>query len=115
MPRRPYMQLYVGDLLGDTTLLSNAEFGAYMRLLCCQWTTGQPIPQDRLHRACNTSPDEFEALRPALAGYFQQDAQGAWYNRRLESELVEFHSKATERSARARKAAAARWEGGEGA
>lgn len=41
----PAFQLYPADLLTATAEWSNAEFGAYVRLLCNQWITGT-VPAD---------------------------------------------------------------------
>lgn len=36
----PSFQLYPRDLLADTSMLSDAAFGLYVRLLCAQWREG---------------------------------------------------------------------------
>src|SRR5262245_45862583 len=41
----PAFQFYAGDFLVSTSAMSNAVVGAYVRLLCYQWTNGG-VPRD---------------------------------------------------------------------
>src|SRR5690349_2380852 len=48
-PTRPgkanaFMPMYTGDMLRDTTHLSNAEFGAYHLLIYHYWDNREPLP-----------------------------------------------------------------------
>lgn len=53
----PAFQLYVTDLIADTTDVSNEELGIYVRLLCRQWMVGS-IPSDipSMARIANNIP-----------------------------------------------------------
>ena len=46
MNKPPAFQFYVQDFLTGTTTMTNAEVGAYIRLLCHEWDVW-PLPSDR--------------------------------------------------------------------
>ena len=81
MSSKPFMQLYVGDLLADTQALNMAELGAYLSLLLNQWARGGALPADRLHSMCRMSKREFAKISPQIEQYFSQDEDGNWYNK----------------------------------
>lgn len=86
--RRPWMKLYVGDMIADTAELSCAEFGAYHLLIYSYWKKGSPLPDDdrKLARICRCTPDEWAEMRPALAEFFTI-GRGVWSHKRVEHEL----------------------------
>jgi uncharacterized protein YdaU (DUF1376 family) len=67
----PYMPLWIEPLLADTEHLTNAEFGAYMRLLCAMWRLGGSIPDDDrlLRRLIHADPRNWPALRDMLGQF----------------------------------------------
>ena len=87
----PFMPLYVQDLLSDEAvmLMSNAEFGAYMKLLCHQWVEGSiPAHQDRAARICGwEGQDTWEAVwLQVFLPKFALDGEGRRANPRLAAE-----------------------------
>lgn len=111
MSSKPFMQLYVGDFLADTQCLTMVEVGVYLTLLMNQWATGGPLPVDRLHTLCRMTKLQFSKISPKIEPFFLKDADGNWYNKRAEKELIEFHSKAVIKTAIGRNAALVRWHG----
>lgn len=88
MSAPPFMPLYVGDYLADTTHLTAGEDGAYMRLLMCMWRAGGSLPNDdvRLARFCKLTPAQWERLKPTVMEFFTV-ADGLLSHRRLSKEL----------------------------
>jgi uncharacterized protein YdaU (DUF1376 family) len=85
--------MFVDAMLGDTMDLSAEEFGAYHLLLYAIWrSNGRPLPDDdkKLARICRVTVARWKrVLRPALVGYFDQDAieqGGEWIQKRLKKE-----------------------------
>lgn len=66
--------------LSGTILLSHAEKGAYIDLLCIQHQQGH-LSEDQIERAAGD-------LWPAIKDKFTQDENGLWYNKKLD-EVVE--------------------------
>jgi hypothetical protein len=50
MPSRPWMPLHIGDYLGDTGHLTNAQHGTVQ-----PWVTGTILFQSRPQKPCRTS------------------------------------------------------------
>ncbi len=74
--KSPAFQFYPDDFVGGTCDLSQAEVGAYMRLLCYQWGRGE-IPTDR------------EKLERIAGGTVSEDVLAKFImgkNQRMESE-----------------------------
>jgi uncharacterized protein YdaU (DUF1376 family) len=85
-----WMPLFIGDLIADTTHLSRADFGSYVLLICFYWRRGEPLPDDdrALSAAARVTLDEWEAIRPVMAEFFQI-ADGIWRHKRIDEELAE--------------------------
>ena len=68
----PYMPLYVGDYLGDTTHLTTAEHGAYLLLLMAMWRAGGRLPADdaRLARFARLQLKTWLRLKPIVMPFF---------------------------------------------
>jgi len=101
--KRPWMPLYIGDFLTDTTHLMATETGAYLLLLMHYWTNG-PIPDDnaRLCRIAKIHPPHWKRIRAALEPFFDLTKRpGLWSHHRADQELT----KADEISSKRKKAA----------
>jgi uncharacterized protein YdaU (DUF1376 family) len=85
-----WMPLYVGDYLRDTGDLSLEEHGAYTKLLMHMWGREGRLPMDhvRLARLCQTDPDTWARVWPAIERFFEVSPDRAWISqRRLLREL----------------------------
>lgn len=91
---KPWFPLYVADFLGDETvkLASNAALGAYVKLLCHQWTH-RSVPADpgKLATIVGESLPDFGKLWPDLCQKFAKVRRHAdrLVNPRLEVERRE--------------------------
>lgn len=88
MSQAPAMPVFTDALIGDTTHLTAAEFGAYCLILFVTWrNNGQPLPDDniRMARVCRMTPAQWAKSRPILAAFFDLTA-GVWRQKRLEKE-----------------------------
>jgi uncharacterized protein YdaU (DUF1376 family) len=73
MSETPYMKLWIGDYLADTTMLSMEQSGAYLHLLMTMWTNGGWLPNDpkKLAWICRMSRSRWEReIAPALDRFF---------------------------------------------
>lgn len=111
--RLPYFPFYPQDFLGDgkVRLMSPAEVGIYVRLLCHEWLEG-PLPDDlpRLARIAGATVDEMEAAWPQVRECFESGDDGHLVQPRLEEE----RKKALAKREQARQAARARWDDASG-
>lgn len=85
---KPWLPLYVDDFLGDETvkLASNRALGAYVKLLCHQWThKSVPGNHDDLARIVGESRKDWDRIWPRLREKFP-DRNGRLVNPRLEVE-----------------------------
>ena len=107
MSAAPYMRLYVGDYLADTTHLTTTEHGAYLLLIMAYWRNDGPLPDDdrKLSRLAGMTPREWSRMRPTIADLFQVTA-GQWRHKRIDAELREVHT----RSDKARASVRTRYE-----
>jgi uncharacterized protein YdaU (DUF1376 family) len=115
MNRKMYQPFFWGDYLRDTGQLTLLEHGAYLRLIGEYWNTGQPIEADaeRIARACGAHSDtDKAAISYVLNRYFTLEG-GYWHHKRIDADLTDNKSRIEKASLAARKAAIARWEGGE--
>lgn len=72
--KAPAFQFYPSDFLSDPNVIvmSLAERGAYITLLCVCWQQGSlPIEQNRLARLCGVTLQAFKKLWPALDPCFR--------------------------------------------
>lgn len=77
--RTPYFQFYGDDFIAGTIEMSQAEVGAYMRLLCHQWSRGHlPADEEKLRRIAGGNVTE-----DVLAKFPTWD-DGLRRNRRME-------------------------------
>lgn len=110
--RPPGVMLYPEDLITGTMLMTDAEFGTYVRLLCQQVILGGELPssQARLAKISFVSRRRLASHWPALANKFEESETGGLYNARMRSEIERAADAATVNERRARKAARARWD-----
>ena len=97
MSAPPFMPLYVGDYLADTTHLTCTEHGAYMLLLMSMWRNGGSLPSDdkNLARHARCTTGQWARMRPILIEFFTVTDTTITHGR-LTSELTR-HSDAVER------------------
>ena len=111
MTELPYMKLWIGDYLADTTMLSMEQSGAYLHLLMTMWTNGGWLPNDpkKLAWICRMSRSRWEReVAPALDQFFfkvEMESGDIIQNKRLTKELNDSRNL----SAKTRSAANARW------
>lgn len=102
----PYFKFYPSDFMGSgkVQMMSPAEVGIYIKLLCHSWQEG-PLPDDpnRLWRIAGASPDEMSEAWPAVRKCFDK-TPGGMVHPRLEKERAD----AQDRREKARAAANAR-------
>ncbi len=86
--RLPTMPFFVRDYLGsiDVRLMTLAERGAYVHLLCLNWQEGR-LPKDpkKLARLLDCSLKEFQQVWEGIRHQFKEDAQGRIYNEQVEA------------------------------
>lgn len=72
MTHLPWMQIYIGDELAETSALSPEEYGCHMRLRLHQWMHGElPTDEERLRRICAAEREQWPSIRDALAPLFE--------------------------------------------
>ena len=99
--RAPAFQFYADDFLAGTMTMTNEERGAYISLLCLQWSKGCVTELD-IQRICLGMPTHCQSI---CQGKFQLGDDGHYRNQRLEVE----RSKQKERSEKQRDIANLRW------
>lgn len=74
MSAPPYMKLYVGDYLGDTTHLTTLEHGAYLLLLFGMWRAGGKLPADdaKLARIAQMTAKEWTSVKAVILPFFKR-------------------------------------------
>lgn len=78
----PAFQFYADDFLSGTITMTNEERGAYIALLCIQWSKGY-VSQMDFDRIALAMPPHSQAI---CQEKFQKDADGCMRNARLEKE-----------------------------
>ena len=99
--RAPAFQFYADDFLAGTITMTNEERGAYIALLCLQWSKGCVTDLD-IQRICLGMPTHCQGI---CQSKFQLGDDGHYRNQRLEVE----RSKQKERSEKQRDIANLRW------
>jgi uncharacterized protein YdaU (DUF1376 family) len=110
--KAPAFQFYVKDYETDENvkLMSLAQEGAFLRLLCHQWLHRSiPTNIDALARICRCSRAEFESLWPGIEPCFESVAEGRVTNARLERQRTELDGYLEGQSIRGSNGAAKRW------
>lgn len=87
----PYMKLFIGDYLADTTHLTTAEHGAYLLLLMAMWRAGGKLPADdgRLAKLTLCTAKEWAAIKPAILAFFKV-SRGRLTHKRLAKEMAKY-------------------------
>lgn len=75
MAKAPAFQFYPGDFLTGTTLMTNAEVGLFIRLLCLQAEHGS-VPDD-VERICRVYGEEVRELWPVVRSKFNHGSTGS--------------------------------------
>lgn len=85
MAQFPALTIWTDALIGDTTHLSTAEFGAYMLMLIVAWRTPDcKLPDDDEYLARITRAGRnWSRMKPAVMAFWKKDADGKWYQKRL--------------------------------
>ena len=99
--RAPAFQFYADDFLAGTMTMTNEERGAYISLLCLQWSKGFVTELD-IQRICLGMPTHCQGI---CQSKFQHGDDGHYRNQRLEVE----RSKQKERSQKQSYIANLRW------
>lgn len=89
----PYMPMYWGDFLRDTTGLNAEESGAYLMLIGALWNAGGILPDDpkALARHGRVTPRRWPKVWAEISIYFEHrsNAIGSWIeNNRVTQELT---------------------------
>ena len=100
--RAPAFQFYADDFLAGTMTMTNEERGAYISLLCLQWSKGFVTELD-IQRICLGMPTHCQGI---CQSKFQLRDDGHYRNQRLEVE----RSKQKERSQKQTDIANLRWK-----
>ena len=86
--RLPSMPVFVGDYVGSirVRLMTLAERGAYVHLLCLNWQEGrlQKDPK-KLAKLLDCSLKEFNQNWKGIQHKFKEDSQGRIYDPRVEA------------------------------
>jgi len=107
MGKAPAFQFYSSDFLTGTMLMSNAEVGLYIRLLCLQAEHG-PIPDD-VERIVQAFGEPSRILWPSVRRKFAPGPDaGTLVNKRLLTVLLEREAFRKSQSEKGKKSAASR-------
>lgn len=80
MSKDPAVLLYTSDFLTGVTLMTMAERGQYITLLCQQHQLGH-LPENHMISVCNSKDSH-------VIKKFIQDKDGNYYNKRMEEEIL---------------------------
>lgn len=116
MARFPAMPLWTDALIADTSDLTTAEFGAYVRLLIAAWRSPDcALPDDNVRLARMAGDHKnWHRLRPRVMAFFTLGADGRWRQKRLTAERERLTRKAAA-AASAGRASARKREAGSAA
>jgi len=93
--KAPAFQFYADDFLAGTITMTNEERGAYIALLCIQWSK-EALTENDFQRVCAGMPPHSQRI---CQSKFQIDADGNYRNQRLETERekqVQYRKKQTD-------------------
>ena len=91
MGKDPAVLFYTGDFLAGTLLMRNEQVGKYIKLLCIQHQSGHLSEEDMLE-VCGTYDER-------IFSKFEKDADGLYYNVRMEEETIKRRKYSESRSA----------------
>jgi uncharacterized protein YdaU (DUF1376 family) len=74
-----WMPLYVGDYMGDTIGLTNAEHGAYLLSMMAYWRKGESLTSSELREVCKKEVDRIQR--------FYIFVDGRYHHKRIDAEL----------------------------
>jgi uncharacterized protein YdaU (DUF1376 family) len=99
--------MLIDRYLGDTTMLSTEQHGAYFLLLLAMWKAGGVLPDDdgKLAQAAKLTPRRWAGMRDTIRPFFRGDGNGGLVQKRLMLEL----RRAEQRIDAGRKGARNRW------
>jgi uncharacterized protein YdaU (DUF1376 family) len=108
-----WMPLWIGAYLADTMELTTLQHGAYLLLLIAYWRKRKPLvdDDDSLRSITKLERADWKRVRPVLAQFFRI-ADGVWWHKRVEAEILAADARAKKAKDKAEKAAQARWGGG---
>jgi uncharacterized protein YdaU (DUF1376 family) len=93
--KAPAFQFYADDFLAGTITMTNEERGAYIALLCIQWSK-EALTENDFQRVCAGMPPHSQRI---CQSKFQIDPDGNYKNQRLETERekqVQYRKKQTD-------------------
>jgi uncharacterized protein YdaU (DUF1376 family) len=93
--KAPAFQFYADDFLAGTITMTNEERGAYIALLCIQWSK-EALTENDFQRVCAGMPPHSQRI---CQSKFQIDADGNYRNQRLETERekqIQYRKKQTD-------------------
>jgi uncharacterized protein YdaU (DUF1376 family) len=109
--KAPAFQFYAKDFLDGTATMSNAEVGAYIRLLAHSWGNGAlPREEYKLARLIVGSVREFRRVWSTLSPKWKLTETG-WINERLEQQRRDLETFTRRASDHGKAGANARWGG----
>ncbi len=99
MSAAPFMQLYVGDYLGDTQHFTTEQHGAYLLILMTMWRAGGELPDDdaKLARIARLSTARWVKIKAEIVELLDV-ADGKVTQKRLRAELEKAREKSQKRS-----------------
>lgn len=106
MAEAPIWPVATDALISDTVHLSDAEFGAYMRLMIAQWRNkGQPLdfPPEKLARICGTPKRQWQARWEAISDLFDDSKSPSLVSQKR---VADDYAEVAAKIAQARKAGA---------
>lgn len=110
-----WMPLYIGDYLGDTQRLTAEQHGIYLLLLMDYWRNGPPPVDDVvLAQIGRVSLPGWRKSKATILRFFTE-SEGQLHHTRVDKELAKAGENHDRRSAKAKKAADARWHGSDDA
>lgn len=106
----PYIPLYVGDYLADTTHLTRSEHGAYLLLLMAMWRGNGKLPADdvRLAKLAHCSDAEWAGMRGTILAFFRR-RRGVLTQKRLTVEHAKYTDTIAKRSVAGKRNAGKRY------